>query len=195
MASEARRATPADKDLDPGLFDGEAQQSAAWLAWSDRAAIDGRIEALFGETLPRLEAARGGDGRPSLDDRFSAGAFDWVVSQIDAAVLDENGRYIAENSYLAQQFITYIGEWMVRRVEGVWFNSPGNGMPIFDGFGPAIGFRWSQESANDLLVPLFMMAVEADDAPYAYFVDLLYGRALEFAEERDQPDLKAELFA
>ncbi|MFF0632194.1 hypothetical protein ACFYTS_06790 [Nocardia sp. NPDC004151] len=193
--SEARRATPADGDLDPGFFDDDAQQSAEWLAWSDQAAIDGRLESLFGETLPRLEAVRGTDGRPALDDRFSAAAFDWVVSLIEVAVLDEDGRYGVENGYLAEQFITYVGEWMVRRIEGVWFNSPGNGVPILDGFGPAIGYRWSQESANDLLVPLFMMAVEADDAPYAYFVDLLYGRALEFAEERDQPDLKAELLA
>ncbi|MGW4354238.1 hypothetical protein ACWELJ_19340 [Nocardia sp. NPDC004582] len=169
--------------------------SAGWLAWSEQTAIDGRIEALFGETLPRLEAARGSDARPAWDDRFSTAAFDWVVSLIDAAVLDADGQYLTENDCLADQFITYVGEWMVRRVEGVWFNSPGNGDPIFDGFGPAVGYRWSQESANDLVVSLFMMAVAADDAPYAYFVDLLYGRALEFADERDRPELKAELFA
>lgn len=195
MGINARRATPADRELDPGFFDSDAQQSAAWLAWSDRAALDARVEALFSETLPRLEAVRGSEGRPSLEDRFSTAAFDWVVSLIDVAVQDEDRRYAAENGYLAEQFITYVGEWMVRRVEGVWFNSPGNGVPIFDEFGPAIGYRWSQESSNDLLALLFMMAVEADDPPYGYFVDLLYGRALEFAEERGQPDLKAELFA
>ncbi|WP_433593635.1 hypothetical protein [Nocardia sp. CA-145437] len=195
VKTDSKRATPADHDLDPGFFDSDAQQSADWLAWSDQAAIDDRLESLFGETLPRLEAVRGSDGRPSLDDRFSVAAFDWVVSLIDVAVQDEDGHYAAENSDLAEQFITYVGEWMVRRIEGVWFNSPGNGVPILDGFGPAIGYRWSQESANDLLVPLFMMAVEADDAPYAYFVDLLYGRALEFTEERDRPDLKAELLS
>ncbi|MFE3224007.1 hypothetical protein [Nocardia sp. NPDC059228] len=195
VKTHARRATPADSDLDPGLFDSDAQQSAAWLAWSDQAAIDARIETLFTQTLPRLEAVRGNEGRPSLDDRFSAAAFDWIVSLIDAAVFGEDGRYAPENGYLADQFITYIGEWMVRRVEGVWFNSPENGAPIFDQFGPAVGYRWSQESANDFLVLLFMMAVDSDDAPYAYFVDLLCGRALTFAEERDRPDLKAEILA
>lgn len=195
MRTHARRATAADSDLDPGWFDGDAQQSAAWLAWSDQVAIDARIEALFTETLPRLEAVQGSGGRPSLDDRFSAAAFDWIVSLIDAAVLGEDGRYAPENGVLAEQFITYIGEWMVRRVEGVWFNSPENGAPIFDGYGPAVGYRWSQESTNDFLVLLFMMAVDSDDAPYGYFVDLLCGRALTFAEERGRPDLKAEILA
>ncbi|MFE3260224.1 hypothetical protein [Nocardia sp. NPDC059229] len=195
VRTHARRATAADSDLDPGWFDDDAQQSAAWLAWSDQAAIDARIETLFTETLPRLEAVQGSEGRPSLDDRFSAAAFDWIVSLIDTAVLGEDGRYAPENGYLADQFITYIGEWMVRRVEGVWFNSPQNGAPIFDRYGPAVGYRWSQESTNDFLVLLFMMAVDSDDAPYGYFVDLLHGRALTFAEERGRQDLEAEILA
>ncbi|MFF0611397.1 hypothetical protein ACFYUD_22320 [Nocardia tengchongensis] len=193
--AHARRATPADADLDPGFFDRDAQQSESWLAWSDRTAIEARIDALFTETLPRLESIRGSEGRPPLDDRFTAGVFDWIVSLIDTAVLDEDGQYSPENNDLADQFITYVGEWMVRRVEGVWFNSPDDGAPIFDGFGPAIGYRWSPESTNDSLVLLFMMAVSADDSPYGYFVDLLHGRALPFAEDRDHPDLKAEIFA
>ncbi|RMI33627.1 hypothetical protein [Nocardia stercoris] len=195
MRTHARRATPADSDLDPGFFDADAQQSADWLAWSDPAAIDARIERLFTETLPRLEAAQVGESRPTLDDRFSAAAFDRVVSLIEAAVRSEDGRYTPENDYLADQFITYIGEWMVRRVDGVWFNSPENGAPIFDGYGPAVGYRWSQEWANDLLVLLFMMAVDSDDSPYAYFVDLLCERGLMFAQERGMPDLEAEILA
>ncbi|MTL11957.1 hypothetical protein GL307_10055 [Nocardia seriolae] len=155
--AHTRRATPADNELDPGFFDREAQRSPAWLAWSDRAAIEARIETLFTDSLPRLEAARGGETRPPVDDRFSEDTFDWVVS--------------------------LIGEWMVRGVEGIWFNSPDDGAPIFDLFGPAIGYRWSRESANDLLVPLFMMAVNSDDDPFGYFVDLLQGRVLTFAEE------------
>ncbi|MEV6432242.1 hypothetical protein [Nocardia sp. NPDC051463] len=112
-----------------------------------------------------------------------------------SAVLGEDGRYAPENRYLADQFITYIGEWMVRRAEGVWFNSPQNGAPIFDQYGPAVGYRWSQESTNDFLILLFMMAVDRDDSPYGYFVDLLYRRALTFAEERGRPDLEAEILA
>lgn len=191
----ARRATAADSALDPGFFDSEAQQSEAWLAWSDRAAVDARIETLFTATLPRLEAGRNSANHPPLDDRFSAAAFDRIASLIDAAVLDEDGTYAPENNHLADQFITYIGEWLVRRLEGVWFNSPDNGAPIYDGYGPAIGYRWSQESENDLLAPLFTMAVNSDDSPYAYFIDLMYGRALPFADEQDHPDLKAELLA
>ncbi|MET9215481.1 MULTISPECIES: hypothetical protein [unclassified Nocardia] len=195
MRTDARRATPADSDLDPGFFDADAQQSVAWLAWSDPAAIDARIERLFTETLPGLEAVRGTEGRPSLDDRFSVAAFDWITAQIEFAVRGEDGQYAPENDHLADQFITYIGEWMVRRVEGVWFNSPGNGAPIFDQYGPAVGYRWSPESTNDLVALLFMMAVNSDDSPYAYFVDLLCERGLVFAEERNRPDLKAEILA
>ncbi|MGV9482385.1 hypothetical protein, partial [Gordonia aichiensis] len=175
MRTDARRATPADSDLDPGFFDADAQQSVAWLAWSDPAAIDARIERLFTETLPGLEAVRGTEGRPSLDDRFSVAAFDWITAQIEFAVRGEDGQYAPENDHLADQFITYIGEWMVRRVEGVWFNSPGNGAPIFDQYGPAVGYRWSPESTNDLVALLFMMAVNSDDSPYAYFVAVLDG--------------------
>ncbi|GAB0106251.1 hypothetical protein JMUB6875_52350 [Nocardia sp. JMUB6875] len=193
--AQARRATAADSVLDPGFFDSDAQQSEAWLAWSDRTAVDARIETLFTETLPRLEAERN-NGNPSLPDgRFSAAAFDRVVFLIESAVLDEDGIYTPENDYLADQFITYIGEWLVRRVEGVWFNSPENGTTIFDGYGPAIGYRWSAESENDLLALLFTMAVHSDDSPYAYFVDLMYGRALTFADEQDRPELKAELLS
>ncbi|WP_040809886.1 hypothetical protein [Nocardia concava] len=193
--AQARRATAADSALDPGFFDSEAQQSEAWLAWSDRTAVDARIETLFTETLPRLEAAQGTENRPLPDDRFSATAFDRIVSLVEAAVLDENGSYTPENDHLADQFITYIGEWLVRRIEGVWFNSPDNGAAIYDGYGPAIGYPWSQESENDLLALLFTMAVHSDDSPYAYFVDLLYSRALPFADEEDRPELKAELLA
>ncbi|MFF2554872.1 hypothetical protein ACFVUS_27980 [Nocardia sp. NPDC058058] len=195
MRTDARRAAPEDSELDPGFFDADAQQSAAWRAWSTPEAIDARIDRLFTETLPRLEAVRGTDGRPSLDGRFSVAAFDWITSLIDIAVRGEDGRYDPENAALADQFITYIGEWMVQRVEGVWFNSPGNGAPIFDRYGPAVGYRWSQESTNDLLAPLFMMAVNSDDSSYAYFVDLLCERGLEFAQERGKPDLKAEILA
>ncbi|MRH90680.1 hypothetical protein GFY24_25105 [Nocardia sp. SYP-A9097] len=192
--AHGRRATPADRDLDPELFDSAAQQSAAWLAWSDRTAIDARIETLFTETLPRLEAVWGSEGRPSLDDRYSAAAFDWIVSLIDTAVLGEGGRYASER--LSRRPIHHL----CRRVDGAarrgrLVQLTRERCADLRRVRPAVGYRWSQESTNDFPVLLFMMAVDSDDGPYGYFVDLLHGRALTFARERDRPDLEAEIFA
>ncbi|MFE3105280.1 hypothetical protein [Nocardia tengchongensis] len=149
--------------LDAGWYDEDAQLNPLWVAWKSPEAIASRLERLWTVTVPTWT-----DETPPDVDRFAQAEVDWLCDVFDSIFTDRDALEEPDNRQAADEFVTYFGEALIARAGGEWFAKHYGGdvhSPLFDGFNPAVGYRW--EHSPDDLTDLLYEAVEVDGGPDA----------------------------
>ncbi|MEV6768154.1 hypothetical protein AB0N05_05915 [Nocardia sp. NPDC051030] len=132
-------------------YDEKAQHDPAWSAWCLQRCITERIEALFTDTLPALphELLHRVGAMPS-GDRFADAMLDWFDVLIPEWFATRAAVENPANFTAVDRVVSYLGEALVRRVGGIWVNIPGIGSPVYDAFGPAVTFDFSDDPSYPL---------------------------------------------
>ncbi|MBF6066277.1 hypothetical protein IU500_31745 [Nocardia terpenica] len=141
------------------VYDEAAQDTSEWIAWDDPRRSFIQIDTLFDETLPALpvadDAALGETVPPRPQaPRYSPAMLEWV--EYAAFALFPTRKALATNTDAADQFVCYLIEYLVRNAGGLRFNVPGNGSPVYDGFGPSVCYNYASSVDNpvDMLLTI-----------------------------------------
>lgn len=147
-------------------IDQAAQNDPDWIVWSQPERVAEQVDMLFTETLPRVPAdwtkpsgelaGPMPEGLDRYDPDLKSG---WLVDVFDYFFPDDDSLYEPENAEVLDQFVCYIGEYLVRECDGRWVNDPE--ARIFGNFGPTIRYSWDEEI--DYPLNLLFEAVEASD--------------------------------
>jgi hypothetical protein len=172
MKINFRKGRPMDDDW---KYDEQAQHDPAWERWINPDTVAAKIDALFNTTLRSVPqrawwidqgwSRAGGDvwqpmpacGRydPEMMWWIADMAFGWFFP--DEAAVEDPAKF-----EIADQFVTYIGQCFVERLEAVPFNDPYAGAPLY-GFGPAVVMPFGDNKIETLVSILLECAVNGFD--------------------------------
>ncbi|MGF6881728.1 hypothetical protein ABH933_001239 [Nocardia sp. GP40] len=141
------------------VYDEAAQDAPDWIEWDDQRRCFLQIDQLFDTSLPASSAAQNiatGKTVPPWPQvpRYSHEMLIWVEQA--AFALFPNQKALADNTDVADRVVCYLVEYLVRKAGGLRMNVPGNGTPVYTGFGPSVCYSYTSEVDNpvDMLVSI-----------------------------------------
>lgn len=163
------------------VWDEAAQDAPAWVTWSDLRRCHIRIDALFDDTLRSLPAAENftaGENVPPcpVAARYSPAMLEWV--EYGAFAMFPTRTSFIENSEVADRFVCYLTEYLVRNADGLRFNVPANGPPVYEKIGPSVCYGYT--SAVDNPVDMLLSMIEHGDG----FADDITDRVEEYHDSK-----------
>ncbi|WP_433635505.1 hypothetical protein [Nocardia sp. CA-120079] len=167
------------------VYDAAAQDTPEWDAWADLRRCYTQIDTLFDETLPAVPTAEDFTIGESVPPRPAAGRYtpamlEWV--EYGAFALLPTREALADNAETADQLVCYLTEYLIRNADGLRFNVPGNGTPVYDGIGPSVCYGYT--SAVDNPVDMLLSMIEHGDG----FTDDISDRIDDYTDSKAQPE-------
>ncbi|MBO0878974.1 MAG: hypothetical protein J2P17_01025 [Mycobacterium sp.] len=124
-------------------YDEAAQHDPDWSAWVLDASLQRKIDELFTVTLP---------GVPGMEPMPACGRFDdamqqWIATAFNHIFPTASEVYDPERDRIADQFVAWIGQLFVEKVDATWYNDPGEGGHLYT-FGPTLHYGWTLAADN-----------------------------------------------
>ncbi|WP_041560388.1 hypothetical protein [Nocardia farcinica] len=138
-----------------------------------------QIDALFDETLPALPVSERfivGESVPPRPaaGRHSSDMLEWV--ECGAFAVFPTADALVDKADIADRFVCYLTEYLVRNADALRLNVPGNGPPVYPEIGPSVCYDYT--SAVDNPVDMLLSMVEHGDG----FADEIADRIEEYRD-------------